>query len=190
MPASDRSLSSNLFSNLFSNLSPSADLICKTENRFLHAAFVRVCRKKKELFEGYPVASILQKKAKNTRMDPWQCWTKNCGCLLAANDPDLSRECFQESYSLYLAPEVGIPLLPMALLPLSHLLFFDRALHDELCQTAEKILKKLDETCHEGIFSKEHFSHVLQAESVSEALLNVYKEQETLFPFILPSEKK
>lgn len=169
--------------SLPSPLPLNAHHLCKTENSFLHAAFVRLCRKKADLFEGYPVASILQKRAKKDHMHPWQCWANNCGCLLAKSSPDLSRECFRESYAICLAEDDGITLLPMALLPLAHLLFFDLASPDELCRKAEKILRKLCTTCDEGLLSKEHFSRVLQAESVRDALLNVYEEQETLFPF-------
>ena len=154
------------------------------DHAYVHAAFVRLCRKKPSLFSEYPVYEVFKKYAENTKEHPWQCWGNNCGYLLMeAQDTVYARKLFHFAIDICLSNPKRWALFPMALLPLAGLRRFHLEPDEYVLQQTKKVMDLIQEGCHEGKYCKSHFEHILEAEGTEEVLDIVVKEEKILFPF-------
>ncbi|MBQ9405303.1 MAG: hypothetical protein IJU37_01020 [Desulfovibrio sp.] len=148
---------------------------------YVHAAFVRICRQFPPLLGSYPVADILDGQCQDHH--PWQCWSHNCGRLLAKDNPDLARRCLHRSLAICRCDARATTLLPMALLPLAGLIFLNMEPAADVLRHTEAVLQELHSLCDQGQLHAKHFRPVLEAATPLAALQIVEDAQSQLFPF-------
>ncbi len=156
--------------------------IATVEDRYVHAAYARLCRHEPELFRNYPVIDVFEAMARRENCHPWQLWACSCAVLLEDKFPEKSVELLKFSYDMCTSDEMNCTLYPMSLMPLSYLYFFNKAEKDCLLKT-EKVLRRLRKLCRNHTLSEAHFDSIINSASPQEVLETVAKNISFFFPF-------